>query len=73
MYLNNEQIFNIEFSNFNSITIDASQMEAYNDTQLLNRYVTGNYDNLKLNTGVNNISFSGNVTEVTIQNYSRWL
>lgn len=73
MYLNNNQIFNIELNNFTSITIDATQMEAYNNTQLLNRYVTGNYDNLKLNTGPNTISFSGNVTEVEIQNYSRWI
>ena len=71
--LNNIQIFEINLTNYTSITIDTAQMEAYNSTTLLNRIVTGNYDNFKLNVGSNTISWSGSVTKIEISNYSRWL
>ncbi len=73
LYLNNIQIFEISLGNDATITIDGTTMEAYNGSTLLNRYVTGNYDNLKLNVGNNTISWSGTITEVKISNYSRWL
>lgn len=73
VYLNNVQLFSIELGTLGSITIDTNKMEAYNDTTLLNRLVTGNYDNFKLNIGKNNINLSGSITEVNIQNFSRWI
>lgn len=73
LYLNNIQIFEINLTNYPSITIDATQMEAYNENVLLNRYVTGNYDNFKLNVGNNTISWSGTITQIEINNYSRWI
>ena len=73
VYLNEIQLFQIALGDLGSITIDTTQMEAYNGTTLLNRYVAGNYDNFKLNVGKNTISFSGNVTKVEIENYSRWI
>lgn len=73
VYLNNIQLFQIALGDLGSITIDTTQMEAYNGSKLLNRIVAGNYDNFKLNVGKNTISFSGNVTKVEIQNYSRWI
>lgn len=73
VYLNNIQLFQIELGTLGSITIDTTQMEAYNGTSLLNRIVTGNYDNFKLNVGKNNINFSGSITQVQIENYSRWI
>ena len=59
----------------NNITIDADALEAYTNTtaNLANRSVDGDYDNLKLKVGTNTISWSGNVTKITIANYSRWI
>ena len=73
--LNGSQLFAINLGTEEQITIDTNLMEAYNqDTQLLmNRLVTGNYDNFKLKTGTNTISWSGTITKIQIQNYSRWI
>ena len=59
----------------NSVTIDTANMEAYNQNtgQLMNRDVTGDYDNLYLNAGKNIISWTGTITQIQITNYSRWL
>ena len=49
--LNGNQIFVIDMGRNSQITIDTNLMEAYNpwNKNLLNRSVTGNYDNFKLN------------------------
>lgn len=59
----------------NQVTIDTANMEAYNQNtgQLMNRDVTGDYDNLYLNAGSNKISWTGTITQIQITNYSRWL
>lgn len=57
-----------------SIIIDAEAMEAYWEDTLLNRKVTGDYDDLTFKVGENVLSLSGGtVTEVKIDNYSRWI
>lgn len=71
--LNGVQLFQIELGELGSITIDTDLMEAYNGTNLLNRLVTGNYDNFKLNVGNNNISWTGSISAIEIDNYSRWI
>lgn len=71
--LNGVQLFSITMDNYTSITIDTNNMNAYNGSTLLNRNVTGNYDNFKLNLGKNTISWSGTVTQIEIDNYSRWI
>lgn len=71
--LNNNQIFTISMGTYTSITIDTNNMNAYNGSTLLNRYITGNYDNFKLNVGKNTISWSGTITKIEIDNYSRWI
>ena len=71
--LNNVQVFEINLGTYTSITIDTTNMNAYNGGTLLNRNITGNYDNFKLNVGNNTISWSGTVTQIEISNYSRWL
>ena len=71
--LNGLQLFIIEMEEEPSITIDTNLMEAYNGTDLLNRSVTGNYENFVLNTGTNEITWSGTITEIQIENYSRWM
>ena len=71
--LNGVQLFEINMGSYTSITIDTNNMNAYNGNTLLNRNVMGNYDNFKLNVGKNNISWSGAITQIEIDNYSRWI
>ena len=73
--LNGNQIFVIDMGDNEQIVIDTNLMEAYNPTNqvLLNRSVTGNYDNFSLNVGKNIISWSGTISEIDIENYSRWI
>ena len=73
IYLNEVQLFQIALEDLGSITIDTTKMEAYNGSDLLNRLVSGNYDNFKLNIGKNIISFTGSVTKIEIKNFSRWI
>lgn len=73
IYLNNVQIFAIALGDIGQIVIDTNNMNAYLGTTLLNRIVTGDYNNFKLNSGSNTISWSGTVTQIQIDNYSRWI
>jgi len=75
LYLNNIQVFVIDLSTENAITIDIASMNAYNPTTnaFMNRQVVGNYDNFKLNIGKNTISWTGSITQINIKNYSRWI
>ena len=71
--LNSNQVFVIALADEGYITIDTAQMEAYKDGVLKNRLVIGDYSNFALHPGSNTITFSGDVTSVSIENYSRWL
>ena len=71
--LNNIQLFTINMGEYTSITIDTNNMNAYNGTTLLNRNIIGSYDNFKLNVGKNTISWTGTITKIEIDNYSRWI
>lgn len=62
--------FNIDES---YITIDSANMNAYHDGTLKNRQVIGDYSELALNAGENLLSWNGNVTEIKIEDYSRWI
>lgn len=75
VYLNGLQVFQIAMGNYTKIALDIANMEAYDpDTNvLLNRLVTGNYDNFILNKGNNELVFNGSVSGFTMDNYSRWL
>lgn len=55
------------------ITIDAEEMNAYHGDALMNRSVSGDYSDLRLNVGENVISCSGNVAEIKVEDYSRWV
>ena len=48
-------------------------MEASKNGILKNRLVSGDYENLVLNIGTNVLSWTGNVTQVVIEKYSRWI
>lgn len=56
-----------------SITIDAEEMNAYHGDALMNRHVTGDYADLRLNVGENVISWRGDVTAIRVEDFSRWL
>lgn len=56
-----------------SITVDAEEMNAYRGNELMNRRVTGDYADLHLSVGENVISWSGNVTGISVEDFSRWL
>lgn len=56
-----------------SITIDAEEMNAYHGDALMNRHVTGDYSDLRLNVGENVVSWHGDVTAIRIEDFSRWL
>ena len=73
--LNGSQSFSIDLSETDKIEIDIEKLEAYDpDTgELLNRLVTGDYDDFKLLAGNNTINLSGSITEASIKNISRWL
>lgn len=55
------------------ITIDADEMNAYHGDTLMNRHVTGDYSDLRLNVGENVISWNGNVAGIRVEDFSRWL
>lgn len=55
------------------ITVDADEMNAYRGDTLMNRRVTGDYSDLRLNVGENVISWNGDVTGIRVEDFSRWL
>ena len=73
--LNGSDILVIEFGDTaQTIIINCEELNAYDSQNvLLNRLITGNYDNIKLNKGSNEIGLTGNVTAFTIEKYSRWI
>lgn len=71
--LNGTQIFVIDLGNAGYITIDSAQMNAYQGQTLLNRFVAGDYDKLALKIGTNTISWTGTVTEIEVEDFSRWI
>lgn len=75
LYINGSQVLKIDLDENTQITIDSEKMEAYNSNtlELMNRQVTGNYENIKLKVGNNDIKVDGNVTRFEISNYSRWI
>lgn len=73
--MNNKQIFSIDLSAASeTIIIDAAEMNAIDsEGNYLNRQVTGDYENLRLNMGVNDLRVTGNYSTITLENYSRWI
>lgn len=55
------------------IVIDSDDMNAYGDSGLMNRNVTGDYESLHLRRGLNKVSWVGNIETLEIANFSRWV
>ena len=74
IYLGDTQVLLLNLESNQTNIIDVSTMNAYDESgNYLNRSVTGDYDNFVLQTGINTINFTGEVSEVKIDNYSRWI
>jgi predicted phage tail component-like protein len=71
--LNGTQVFVIEMGNIGYISLDAETMEASQGGILRNRLVTGNYDNFVFQIGDNTLTWTGDVSEISVSNYSRWI
>ena len=71
--INGQELFIIYLANAGYITLDGLQMNAYQGNILMNRSVTGDYADLILNVGSNTISWTGNVTQIEVENVSRWI
>lgn len=71
--LNGAESFIIDMSATNNIVINTNEMNAYSGSNLANRKVQGDYSSFVLNIGQNVLTFTGNVTNVKVSNYSRWL
>ena len=71
--VNGSNILTIALGNEGNISIDTESLEAYKGTVLKNRLVSGNYDKFFLEKGKNEISWTGNVTKIVIERYSRWI
>ena len=58
-----------------SIVLNTNTQNAYDpdNGDFLNRYVTGDFKNLYLKTGVNVISWTGNITKIEVDYCSRWI
>lgn len=75
IYINDLQILKISLSTDQTIVIDAETMNAtsVSGVTLLNRLVSGNYDNIRLRVGSNKISYRGTLSSIIIDKYSRWI
>lgn len=69
--LNGMEMFRLNIDGH--ITIDTEKMEAYKGEQLQNRSVSGDYEAFALQRGLNEITFTGNVSQIEVSNYSRWI
>jgi len=74
--VNGFDILSIEFGDsIQTLIIDTEKMNAYYpDGSLANRLVTGNYDKIILEKGINTVYFEGDsIASVTIEKYTRWI
>lgn len=63
----------VKISTGKPVTIDSSQMEAWDADGYANRRCVGDYAKLALHPGVNYIGWRGNATEIKVENYNRWV
>lgn len=75
LYLNGTQVLAISMPDSGSLRIDVEGMNAYSGSSdnLANRLVMGDYSSLALSVGSNTLSWVGNVTELRVDHYSRWI
>lgn len=70
---NGKVVFSLNLEDAGYITLDGIEMNAYKGDVLMNRSVSGDFNDLVLKSGMNEISWIGNVTQILIQKGSRWI
>lgn len=73
VYINGSQALSVDLSTIGTITINAEEMDARSGGALANRMVTGDYTNVVLPVGENEVTTTGTVTDISISNYTRWV
>ena len=74
LYVNSIKKLTVDLSTHHDMIIDTEAMDAYYEDTLLNRFVSGDYDQLVLPIGRNRISWrGGSVSRIIVDNYSRWI
>ena len=71
--INGVELFTIALADAGYITLDGLEMNAYKGSTLINRSVSGDYSNLVLKMGKNTISWDGTVSQIEVENVSRWI
>ena len=71
--INGVELFTIDMGDKTEITLDGQQMNAYSGDTLMNRSVQGDYNNLKLKTGMNTLSWTGTIFNMRVEDVSRWI
>lgn len=70
--LNNISIFTINIDD-EYVTIDTIKEDAYRNGILKNRLMNGDFENIRLQSGQNIISWTGNLTKIEVDAKSRWI
>lgn len=75
LFLDGASTITVSMPESGSVRIDVEGMNAYSGSSdnLANRLVMGDYSSLSLSVGANTLSWVGNITELSIENYSRWI
>ena len=73
-YLNGTKVLKIVVDGEEELTLDTQSMNLLtSDGIYYNRHAQGNYDDLYMKSGLNNLTITGSLKYVGISNYSRWL
>jgi predicted phage tail component-like protein len=73
LLINGAEAFSLNLENGSYITLDGEEMNAYKGDVLMNRYVTGNFNSLVLKSGMNIISWIGDVSQISVEKIGRWI
>lgn len=74
LWLDGKQILSVTQSGGYTLVVDVAALEASTpEGQLMNRHVTGDYARLMLSPGRHTLKWSGALSSLTIEDYSRWI
>lgn len=74
LYLDGSQIVSVNNTGEYTLVIDVAALEASTpEGVLMNRRITGDYARLMLSPGKHSVKWSGTVSSLTIEDYSRWI
>lgn len=71
--INSKEVFTLNLEGAGYITLNGLEMNAYKGDALMNRSVSGDFNDLVLRSGMNVISWTGNVTQILVEKGSRWI